>query len=242
MEDGSPLRGNIKDISIVINGVSDAAEKVSYTPVVKADGTYSQKVAGGQYRFSTAKIVVLFKNEMELQLPLEPVGRNWDKNQDAADGIVQDYVWKPTGPTPYGISSGLDKHNATHWYGATVGMTWQTYDSEKSTSATPPPEGTVLAFTCNPVSIAVDGSKPEPRTIELKFEPAKIYPNDDLVDLLTADYDITGIAKLPDGTSKPIAFQGPGDYPKYVNVLKLRMVKDTTMNGVAKLLCGFVVR
>jgi len=56
MEDGSPLRGDIKDIAISIAGVSTAAESVSYSPVVKADGTFSQKVAGGQYTFSIARI------------------------------------------------------------------------------------------------------------------------------------------------------------------------------------------
>lgn len=241
MENGSPLRGDIKDIAIGIAGVSTAAERVSYSPLVKADGTYSQKVAGGQYTFSSARIEVVFKDTIEFQFPLEPVGRNWNKNQDAAEGIVQDYVWKTTGATPYGKSSGLDKHNATHWYGMSVGLAWQQWRSDNNTSTTPPPDGTVLAITCSPTSTAIDGSRPSVTNLDLIWDSSKVYPNDDIADLLPADYEITGVAKLPDGTTKPMLFQGSGDYPKFFKVLKAPLVKDNIIGGMAKHLCGFII-
>ncbi len=241
MENGSPLRGDIKDIAIGISGVSTAAERVSYSPLVKADGTYSQKVAGGQYTFSSARIEVVFKDAIEFQFPLEPVGRNWNKNQDAAEGIVQDYVWKTTGATPYGKSSGLDKHNATHWYGMCVGLAWQKWRSDMNSSTTPPPDGTVLAITCSPTSMAIDGSSPSVTNLELTWDSSKVYPNDDIADLIPADYEITGVAKLPDGTSKPMLFQGSGDYPKFFKVLKTPLVKDNIIRGMAKHLCGFII-
>ena len=72
MEDGSPLRGDIQDVVIGISGVSGAGQEVSYTPVVKPDGTYSQKVAHGMYSFSSNLFcyVVIMYGDIEFHLPL----------------------------------------------------------------------------------------------------------------------------------------------------------------------------
>lgn len=240
MPDGkTPPTGQIKDIAISIYGVSEAAEKVSYSPAVKPDGTYSQKVSGGQYAFSSSKITVIFNGTAEFTLPLEPVGNLWNKNRDAAEGIAQDFVWKPTGVTPYGQSNGADTKNHTHWYGMSVGMAWQTYRSDIKKGATPPPDGTKLVFTCTPKSKSIDGSDLQPIVKELTFDSKKIYPNEDIADLPPADYEITGVAKLPDGSSKPILLQGVGDYPNFVTTMKAKLERDGIIGGYFKLNAGY---
>ena len=240
MADGKPLTGEVKDITIRITGIGAAAENISYTPAVKPDGTYKQKVSNGQFRSSGGEVTVLYNGATEFRLPLEPVGSNWNKSQDAADGIVQDYVWKPTGPTPYGTSQGLDKRNGTHWYGMSVGMSFQGFRSDKNVPAVLLPEGTTLVFTCKPTSKAIDGSQPGTKTIEMPFNPKDITYNDDIADLPPADWEITGIAKLPDGATKPLIFQGKGDYPNYKPVLKAPLEKDNSSSGgYFKQLAGF---
>ncbi|MEO5957840.1 MAG: hypothetical protein ABIZ49_12055, partial [Opitutaceae bacterium] len=94
-EDGKPITGDVQDIQLSIDGVSERGEKVGYSPIVK-NGAYRQKLVDGQFRFERGRIKVKF-GETVFTFDLVPVGPNWSKNQDADDGIVQDFVWKPTG-------------------------------------------------------------------------------------------------------------------------------------------------
>ena len=230
MGDGKPLRGEIKDISISIGGVSEAAEKVSYSPAVKPDGSFKQKVSGGQYYFSRSTITVLY-NGGEYNFPLEPVGSLWNKNQDAADGIVQNFVWKPQGLTPYGQSSGADIGNHTHWYGMSIGLRADGYRNDISKVPTTIPDGSKLLFTLKPQGKAIDGTDPQEQTIE-RVHDSKSYKSINLNDLLPAPYELTGVAKLPDGTTKPLLLQGPGDYPKYNPSVKITVQKDNILGGI----------
>lgn len=240
MPDGrTPPTGDIKDIRLGIFGISEAGENITYKPVVKPDGTFRQKVVPGQYSFDYGTIVMIFNNTVEITHQLEPVGMNWNKRRDAADQITQDFLFRPTGPTAYGKSEGLNSHNATHWHGMSVGMRWQTFRSDLNQPATAPPDGTKLIFTCTPKSKALDGSDVKPFTREMTFKAKDIEPNDDLHDLPPASYEITGVAQLPDGTSKPLVFQGKGDYPRYVKALQAPLEKDSSSNGFFKLLAGF---
>lgn len=239
MGDGSKLRGEIKDVGVSIYGVSEAAEKVWYTPVVKPDGTYKQKVAGGQYAFNVGKITVLF-NGNEFQFPLEPVGSAWNKNQDAADGIVQDFVWKPTGPTPYGQSNGLDIGNHTHWYGLNIGIRADGYRNDIGKSPTPIPEGSKLTFTLKPQGKAIDGTDAKELVIERDHTPSS-YKSIDLNDLLPAPYELTGTVKFPDGTVKPLLLQGKGMYPNYKPAVPITIEKDGILGGMWKPPIAFVI-
>jgi hypothetical protein len=216
--DGKPITGDIDDYQIAIQGVSEAGEKVSYSPVVK-NGAYKQKVVPGQYSFGLARIKVTLDGTV-FTLPLEPVGKLWNKNQDAEDGIVQDFVWKPTGQAPtYGEKANPNNH--THWYGMNLGMTFQGYRSDLSQVSVKLPAGTKLVFTLTPVSKSIDGRDLQPIVIEREWQPAATYPNDHLNDFPPASYEITGVAKLLDGSTRPIFFQGRGDYPKYVTTGKV---------------------
>jgi hypothetical protein len=239
MADGTPLRGEIKDISLSIVGVSEAAEKVNYSPAVKPDGTYKQKVAGGQYSFSTCRVTVLY-NGAEYRYDLEPAGNLWNKNQDAADGIVQDFVWKPSGVTPYGVSNGSDIGNHTHWYGMTIGLRADGYRNDIGKSPTIIPDGTKLLFTVKPTGKAIDGTEPKEQTLE-RVHDSKSYKSINLNDLLPCPYEMTGVAKLPDGTTKPLLLQAPGDYPNYKPTVNIKVEVDGILGRIFNPPVTFVI-
>lgn len=230
MADGSTLRGQIKDIGIAIQGVSEAGERVYFTPVVKADGSYQQKVPPGQYSFSTSRIVVIH-NELEHSFTLEPVGMNWNKNQDSAEGIAQDFVWKLTGATPYGVSNGKDNGNHTHWYGRSVGLRPEGYREDIKQVPKTIPDGTKLSFSFKATSTVVDGtSLTDPIVVERTYT-ADFRGYYDAADLPPASYELSGTATLPDGSSVPLVFNGPAYAAPYVQTKPLKLEIDNLIGG-----------
>ncbi len=221
--DGKPITGDIADYQINLYGVSAAGEKLSLSAVVK-DGTYKQNLVPGLYAFNPAKIKVRL-GETVFTLPLLAVGKLWNKVQKADDGIVQDFVWKPTGQAnTHGERPNPNDH--THWYGMSLGMTFQGWRSDTNQAAAKLPSGTKLLFTLTPLSRSIDGRDLQPFVIEREWKPKATYPNDNLNDFPPANYEITGIAKLPNGSTRPILFQGRGDYPKYVTKGKVPLESD----------------
>lgn len=239
MADGTPLRGEILDIKVSIYGVSEAAEKVHYGPIVKPDGAYRQKVAPGQYAFNSATMTVLY-NETEFTVPLEPIGRLWNKNRDAAEGIEQNFVWKPAGITPYGQSNGGDIGNATHWYGMSIGVRPDGYRNDIKKVPPAFPKDTKFSFTLKPLGPGIDGTTPEARLIERIYDPDS-FKSMNLNDLLPAGYELTATATLPDGVVKPLLLQGPGDYPNYKPALQIKLEKDKLLGGFFGPQCTFVM-
>jgi len=239
MSDGTPLRGDFTDISISISGVSEAAEKVNYTPIVKPDGTYRQKLAPGQYRFDQSTITVNFQNH-QFMLPLEPVGSNWRKNQDSADGIEQDFVWKVTGPTPYGQSEGLDPSNVTHWYGMSIGLQADAFRRDLRVRPAPVPDDSVLVFQLKPTSKSIDEQELEPLTVKRRFN--KDNPlNWDINDVPPASYELSGTAVMPDGSTKAILLHGKEDRPTYKTTVLITVEKDSRMGRIWKHPLTFVL-
>jgi len=231
LDGGQPLSGDIRDISIAIEGVSEAGERISYTPIVK-NGQYRQKLVPGQYRFSWSTITLRF-NGKDFRLPLVPVGNNATKNQDAADGIVQHFVWKPTGFTT-ATAAEADPNNHTHWYGMSMGMRFATYREDLKDGAVAPPEGTKLTFTAKPLSKAIDGRELQPVVFQRDWRATSVTKNDDLNDLPPADWEITGFATFPDGTKKTIVFQGKGNYPNFVVTGQAPLDQDGILSGYWK--------
>lgn len=240
MADGSALRGQIKDVQLSVQGVSDAGERVSFSPVVKPDGSYRQEVPDGQYNFGTSRIVIIHE-EVEHQFTLEPVGMYWNKNRDAADGISQDFVWKITGPTPYGVSSGKDNGNATHWYGRSIGLRPEIYREDIKQAPNPIPEGTVLTFVFKPAGTVVDGtSLNDAITVERTYS-ANFYGSYDVADLPPAGYELSGTAKLPDGSTRPLLFNGEAYASPYLATKVLKLEVDRLIGGMFKPGVTFVI-
>jgi hypothetical protein len=238
--DGGVITGDVRDITIFINGVSAAGEKVSFSPVVQDDGVYRQRVPDGSYSFGRGQVRLGF-NQREFTLPLEAVGRLWDKRREADDGIVQHFVLKLTGPTPYGEQAGLDENNHTHWYGVSIGLAWQSYRSDRRVPTIPPPAGTRLILTCRATSPGIDGRTLAPIVVERVWDPAKITPNSGLNDLPPANYEIVGEAVLPDGRRKPILFQGARVYPNFLPVLSAPLEPGGLVSTYFKLNAGFII-
>jgi hypothetical protein len=108
MEDGSPLSGDIQDVTVTLDGVSEAGEKVHYSPAVK-NGAYRQKLVKGQYTFGRSTVQVKFGEHTYLY-KLVPKGKLWNKSQDAEEGWSRTSSgsppdWrKPTAPNPTPIT------------------------------------------------------------------------------------------------------------------------------------------
>jgi hypothetical protein len=96
LPDGQPIRGDVRDVTVAIQGITEAGQNVTLTPVVKDDGSYVQRVTKGLYAFSGGEVKLGY-NGVEFVLPLEPVGRFWQKRREADEGIVQDFVLRYTG-------------------------------------------------------------------------------------------------------------------------------------------------
>ncbi len=233
---GAPI-AVAEEITIQVYGVSTAGEKVQYSPAVKPDGSYRQTVAPGSYRVSSATVKVKFGGEM-FTFPLTAKGPDANKSRDAKDGIQQDFVWSVTGKATEGAG---DPNNHTHWYGMSVGMRFSLYRDDLKKATQPPPAGTQLVFTLNPVSPCVDGRALTPITIERDFDPSRTNHNDDLSDLPPANWEITALAKLPDGSTKPLLMQGKGDYPAYKPTIRADLVPDKLTGGMFKLLASWAV-
>ena len=193
LPDGAPLQGDVREIIVVIYGVTMAGANVTLTPVVGPDGRYRQKLPEGLYSFGTGEAKFGFNNR-EFVLPLEPVGNLWQKRRPGDEGIVQDFVLRLIGPTPAGQAAGLEVDNATHWYGVTIGLQWQTYRQDLRKTARAPGGITQLVFTCRPTGPGLDGLPVATFTRELRWDPKRTTPDVILNDLPPADYEITGEA------------------------------------------------
>lgn len=235
MADGSPITTAGATYSIGISGVSSAGERVGFSAAVKADGTYAQKVPDGSYQIRYGKITVPYR-DLKFTFDLEPQGDQYANDRDASEPITQDFVWKTTGPKRLFSDGKHDPNNHTHWYGMQLGMRFSGYREDLKAPAVQPPAKTKLTFTLTPMTgaKAIDGSELKPVVIEREYDPGKTTPNDDLNDFMPGDYDLTGTATLPDGTTKTIVFQGNGNYPNYVKVGKATLGADGIIGGMWK--------
>jgi len=235
-QDGKPI-AVAEDIALSVYGVSEAGEKVSYSPGVKPDGTYKQKLVAGSYRMGRAIVKVKFGEHL-FNFELTPKGNLYNKDRDAKDGIEQDYVWNMTGQH---TTDQPDPNNHTHWYGMNIGMRFSGWRNDINKAPTVPPDGTKLIFTLKPLTKLVNGEDGKELTIEREWQ-SKAYPQSaDLNDLPPASYEVTGVAKLPDGSTKTILLLGKGDYPKFVPVTKATLELDGILGGMAKPPIGWVV-
>ncbi len=240
MGDGSPLRGDIKDIQISIGGVSGGGDRVSFTPPVKPDGTYSLNVPAGLYAFSSESYVTMVYGGAQFYLYLDPVGGDAYKNRDATDGIVQDFHLKFTGPTPYGETYGLDIGDQNHWHGESIGLLAQSYRDDIRQSVAPIAAGTKLIFTLTPQGPGIDGQPVQPVTVERTY--ADRYASLDINDLMPAPYEVTAAAELPGGERKRILLQGKGDYPNYKPAVSVPLENDGSLSlRINKFTLGFVI-
>jgi|CXWL01.1.fsa_nt_gi hypothetical protein len=215
MGNGTPVTASDVKYRLTISGVSGPGERVDFTPIVKPDGSFSQKLPDGIYHMPYGTLTVRFENQL-YSLPLEAVDPTGDR--ESPPGIVQNFVWKLTGPKP---DRNLDVNNATHWYGITIPVRFSTWRDDIGKAPPDPPAGSKVIYTLKPLSTLVDGSPAQPLTIERAWRAGDITPTDSLNDLPPANYEITGVLQLADGSSKPLLLQGKGDYPAFKPSIRL---------------------
>jgi hypothetical protein len=236
LPDGSPLPPAVEEVRIWIVGVSSAGRNVTYEPQVGANGTYRQALAEGEYRFSTAYVKVRHGGKV-FEVRLEPVGDLATKSRNASAGIVQDFVWKATGPTPRALALGPDPGNHTHWYGSRLSTSaggWRgDFDEQggrvnRGRADRLIPEGTRVSLTLRPLTAALDARLLSPVTIErlVNWNVSSHFH-----DLPPADYELTGVATLPDGRQTPLTFRGSEENRLgFVRTPRINLAWDTTLS------------
>jgi hypothetical protein len=232
MADGSALPPSVERVNIWISGVSSAGANVTYEPIVRPDGTYRQQLVPGAYRFlefrgSRSGTVTVRHQGRTFDLPLELVGDQGSNSRDAADGIVQNFVWKPTGPTPSGLRDGLSVGNHTHWYGMRIAVEFRGWLADvhptlyRSLAPTPAPTRTQVTLRLRPLTPSIDGRALRDTTLVQNLNPAILN------DLPPADYELTGVATLPDGSRHTLVFQGTeADRLGYVREARVNLERD----------------
>jgi hypothetical protein len=206
LADGSPITLPGVKYSITINGVTAVGERNGFTPKVNADGTFRLKLPQGMFYPPYGTITVPFesKNYIVPLHPIDPV----EETRDSAEGIVQNFAWQLTGAHPRELNP--DPQNATHWYGITIPLIRQVYREDAKESQQPLPDGTKVTWTLKPISKRMDGAEAQPLTLE-RTSGANASVFDKLNDLPPANYEVSAVAKLPDGSTKRVLLVAAGD-------------------------------
>jgi hypothetical protein len=201
---GNPISIPGAQPTVNITGHSDKlGVKVVYNPLVNADGTYEAKVLDGTYQPLSGAVEVLF-NQFNYRLELHPVQDN-SAQRHSKDGIVQDFVWKLSGPR-YRYLQNPDPTDPTHWYGGSVRVRLSSWRNDLNQAVVSPPAGTRYVFTLRPASQLFDGSDAQ----ELKFERTWMgsdLDNNLLHDIPLGIYKLTGTELVPAGTQRTVLFE-----------------------------------
>lgn len=197
LADGSPITLPGVKYKVTINGVTHVGENNAFHPPVAADGTFKLKLPQGLFYPPFASITFPF-NGKNYVADLDLVDRV-EGTRDGSAGITGNFVWRMTGPQPSALNP--DVNNATHWYGITIPVPFSAYREDTQQSVKPPPDGTKVAFTLKPTSKRIDGAEAMPVKVERKWTDRGSL--DALNDLPPADYEVSAVATMPDGSTKP---------------------------------------
>lgn len=95
---GEPL----SDVTVVIRGTTMAGSNTYFEAKVDTEGRYTQKVPNGLYEIK-AHVSAPYKGRT-YGLWLDPADGIDTPGQDSAPGIIKDFVWRISGPTPAATS------------------------------------------------------------------------------------------------------------------------------------------
>jgi hypothetical protein len=202
-EAGTPIAAPGAKVHVYLGGVAAASgERVQYSPAVKPDGTYAQKLVDGTYAFEVARVEVPFEGA-KYYFDLEPVGDD-HATREASEGPVQDYVWRLTGLRP-GRRAGSTVPG--DWYGAVLRLRPSMYRNDVKRAVPAPEAGTRYEFSLEPISKQVDGAEGKARTWTLAWnaERGEVEPANP-PDLPPARYRLRGKVVRPDGSTTRLLF------------------------------------
>ena len=221
--DGSPITVPGVEYRITIAGVTAVGENNTFNPEVGPDGTFKLRLPQGLFKPAYGTITVPFEGK-KYSLWLEPVNPV-KATRESAPGIAQNFVWRLTGPRPSVLNP--DVNNATHWFGSTIRLIASTFRDDIGQSVKPLPDGTKVAWTLKPTSKLIDGTEGKPLTVERTWR-AGGSSFDALSDLPPANYHVSAIATLPDGSTKPLRLTDLEDR-RYKPTAKLILVPEESL-------------
>lgn len=212
-ESGRPISVPGAKVVVSVSGIAErSAERVSYRPPVDASGAYSAPVVPGIYHPINAYVEVSF-NGATYRRDLHPVQPN-DADRPSGPGIVQDFVWKLSGPH-FRYTQNPNPTNHTNWYGASVHVRLSGYRNDLKRPGQPPPVGTKYLFTLTPSTPRIDGSPAKTLTFERTWMANGELDNGLLYDIPIAVYALTG-AQVGAG---PLVFET--SYAKFETQMKI---------------------
>ena len=203
LADGSRITLPGVRYTITINGVTAVGENNAFAPPVRPDGSFSLRLPQGQFYPPRGTITVPFDGQNYV-VPLDPVNPV-TTTRSSAPGIVQNFVWRLTGAQPSALNP--DPANATHWYGISIPILRSVYREDNKQVQQPPPEGTKVTWTLTPTSKRMDGGVVAPLT-RVRATGPNASVSDQLHDLPPANYQVSGVATFPDGSSRRILVLG----------------------------------
>lgn len=202
---GSPIAAPAKAVVSVAGIGLQSGQEVTYRPAVKPDGTYEARLTEGTYHPVQATVEVAFGGST-YHLELEPVQDN-TADRDSAAGIVQDFVWKLTGPHVR-YAANPDPKNHTHWYGCSIGLRPSLYRNDLKRPTERAPAGTRYVFTLEPTGPLADGSQARAVTFERAVTtPGELEHDGRLHDIPLGTYTLTGVEVAADGARRPLVFE-----------------------------------
>jgi hypothetical protein len=188
-EDGRPISAAGAAVVVNVDGIgSKSAERLHYAAAMKPDGSYRQRVVDGAFR-AEATLRVTF-DDKAYTIRLHPVQPN-TVDRESADGIVQDFVWRLTGPRPNGSGT----------YGPAIGLRGEAYRNDLNKPVPPAPAGSRVVFTLTPMGPLIEGREAKVITVE---RPAADPGADPQPEIPVARYRATGVEVLPDGTRRAL--------------------------------------
>jgi hypothetical protein len=197
--DGSPITVPGVEYRITIAGVTAVGENNTFTPEVGPDGTFKLRLPQGLFKPAYGTITVPFEGK-KYSLWIDPVNPV-KATRESAPGIVQNFVWRLTGPRPGVLNP--DVNNATHWFGSTIPLIASTFREDIQQAVKPLADGSKITWTLKPISKLLDGSEGKPLTVERTWRGGG-SSFDALNDLPPASYQVSAVATLPDGSTKPL--------------------------------------
>lgn len=201
--DGAPIQIAGAQVSINIQGVSSAGERVSYNPSPKPDGTYRTRLADGVYHVPTARLQIVYSGEKfayNLVALNGPMG-----DTDSSDGLYCDFVWRINGPIPL-YEANPEESTHTHWFGGSIGIQYLTYREDTDRGVRGPEDGSRFAFRLQPHGPIIDGSTSEELARELVLTNGWIRPSA-LHDIPAGKYTLTGSVTEPGGQPTTLEFE-----------------------------------
>jgi hypothetical protein len=166
---------------------------------VKEDGSFEIPVTDGTYHRPIGTVEAIYNGKQyRMELARDPDERD---DRESKDGIVQNFIWKMTGPN----REAADPKNHTHWHGGTVSLLFKLHRHDLDEKMPAAPTGTKVITTLTPKGPLIDGSEGKVLTIERTYNrEADSLDNPNLSGIPLGAYTIAIQEIWPDGTKRAI--------------------------------------